>query len=669
IRPALRRADDRTVLDQRVQIAGRLGPASIGLAASCAGLASLWRIHTPEANTSPPDLQSVAVDNAGAAAERLIDRRGLEGAGQKDCEKGHNETFTSLQTFTRKTAQPNQGFVTLSDQPSLQPAAAEPESPWRSPVFRSIWIANLASNFGGLIQSVGAAWLMTSLGASSQLIALVQTATTLPIMLLSLWAGALADNHDRRKIMLIAQLFMLVVSAILALCAALNLLTPWLLLGFTFLIGCGTALKNPAWQASVGDMVARPSLPAAVAMNSMGFNIARSLGPALGGMIVAAAGAAAAFVINAVSYIGLIIALARWKSPPSSSSSLPPEPMAEAVGAGLRYVALSPSLKTVLIRAAAFGVGASAIPALMPLIARDQVGGGALVYGVLLGAFGLGAVAGAFSRNRLRARFSNEQLVRLAGLSMAFGAAGAAFSPWIAATLAALAVTGAGWVLALSTFNVTVQLASPRWVVARTLSIYQMAAFGGMAAGSALFGAVADGYGLRASLLAAAAAQGLSLALSLRLPLPNAEALNLAPLDRFKEPETVIGVEPRSGPIVVTLEYRIAEENVAEFLSVMRERRRIRRRDGAHGWRLMRDLGVENAWVERYHVATWLDYIRHNIRRTHADLANLDRLRQLQQADTPITVHRMIERPTDIARWRRDIDPREMESADPATAL
>ena len=537
-------------------------------------------------------------------------------------------------------------------------------SPWRSSIFRSIWIANLASNFGGLIQTVGAAWMMTALGASSQSIALVQTATTLPIVLLSLLAGALADNHDRRVIMLAAQVFMLVVSAALAICAALGVLTPWLLLGFTFLIGYGTSLKNPAWQASVGDMVSRPALPAAVAMNSMGFNIARSLGPAIGGVIVAAVGAAAAFAVNAVSYIGLIAVLARWKQP-LAPRLLPPERLGVAIEAGLRYVALSPNLRVVLIRAATFGIGASATPALMPLIARDLVGGGALIYGLLLGAFGLGAVGGAFSRNRLRSRLSNEQIVRAAGIALAVGAGVAAISTHAVFALPALALAGAGWVLALSTFNVSVQLASPRWVVARTLSIYQMAAFGGMAAGSALFGWLTDTHGVTISLLCAAGAQLAAVVLGFRLSLPDTETLDLDPLDRFREPETVVPIEPRSGPIVVTVEYRIPDDRIVAFLTAMSERRRIRRRDGAHGWRLLRDLGDGALWIERYHVATWLDYVRHNTRRTRADLANIELLHRLQDDNEPIRVHRMIERQTGTLPWARATDPREMAIDDP----
>lgn len=494
-------------------------------------------------------------------------------------------------------------------------------SPFAIPLFRSVWMASLFSNFGGLIQSVGASWMMIGLGASPQMIALVQASTTLPIMLLSLWAGAVADNLDRRRVMLAAQSFMLIVSAALAALTWAGLITPWSLLIFTFLIGCGTAINGPAWQASVGDMVPRPMLPDAVAFNSMGFNIARSAGPALGGAIVAVAGAAAAFLVNALSYIGLIAVLFRWK-PDLPPRRLPRERLGVAMAAGIRYVRLSPNIRVVLARAALFGFGASALPALMPLIARDLVGGGALTYGLLLGGFGAGAVLGAIGSRRLRTRLSTEALVRLATVMLAAGAGLIALDPGLVLTLLALVLGGAGWVSALSTFNVSVQMASPRWVVARALALYQMAAFGGMAGGSWAFGTIVEARGLPAALIAAAMVLLVSILAGLRYRVPAINQFDLDPRAGWQEPETAIPVEPRSGPIVVTIEHRIAAANVPEFLRVMSERRRIRRRDGAFAWTLLRDLGDPDLWVERYHVPTWIDYVRHNQRRTNADAAN-----------------------------------------------
>ena len=512
------------------------------------------------------------------------------------------------------------------------------------------------SNFGGLIQSVGASWMMTSLVGSPQMVALVQTSTTLPFMLLALLAGAVADNLDRRKVMLAAQGFMFCVSATLALFAWQGWLTPWLLLSFTFLIGCGTAMNGPAWQASVGDMVPRDQLPGAVALNSMGFNMARSVGPAIGGAIVATAGAASAFLVNAFSYFGLIFVLLRWQKP-VTPRLLPREGLLVAMGAGVRYVAMSPILRTVMLRGTVFGMTANAVPALMPLVARDLVHGGPMTYGLLLGAFGVGAVLGGLSTGRLRRRYSTEAMIRLASLGLATGTAATALSPYLALTIVALMLAGASWVVALSTFNVTVQLASPRWVVARALSIYQMTTFGGMALGAWVLGLVAEYQGVVAGLLVAAAFQACVMTIGFLLPLPQVEDLNLAPLTQWTEPTTAVPLELRSGPVVITIEYRIEPHNIVAFLTAMTERRRIRRRDGARGWTLLRDLQEAELWVERYHVATWLDYIRHNQRRTQADAENSAALHRLQKPGEQLRVHRMIERQTGSLPSGRRHDP------------
>lgn len=529
-------------------------------------------------------------------------------------------------------------------------------SPFSVPIFRGVWMASLISNFGAMIQSVGAAWMMTSLTRSPEMVALVQSSTVLPFVLLSLLSGAVADNLDRRKVMLVAQGFMLCVSAMLAFFAWENWLTPWLLLGFTFLIGCGTAMAGPAWQASVGDIVSREQLPAAVALNSMGFNTARTAGPAVGGAIVAAAGVAAAFVVNTLSYFGLIIVLLRWRRP-EAPRLLPREGLFIAMGAGLRYVAMSPNLRMVVTRGMAFGIAANAVSALMPLVARDLVGGGAMIYGLLLGAFGVGAVFGGLASGRLRSRLSTEHIIRLATLALAAGTAITAVSPYFVVTIAALMLSGASWVLALSTFNISVQLASPRWVVARALSVYQMAAFGGMAIGAWILGLVADHHGVVAGLLAGASILVVSLLLGFLLPLSQVDDLNLNPLRQWEEPELAVPIEPRSGPVVVTLEYRIEPQNIVAFLTAMTERRRIRRRDGARGWTLLRDLNEPDLWVERYHVATWHDYIRHNQRRTQADAQNSAELHGLQKDGVPLRVHRMIERQTGSLPSARRHDP------------
>jgi len=519
-------------------------------------------------------------------------------------------------------------------------------SPLAIPIFRSVWIASLFSNFGGLIQSVGASWTMTTLSQSPVLVALVQSTTTLPIMLLSLWSGAIADNLDRRLVMIVAQCFMLLVSITLALVASNGWLTPWLLLGFTFAIGCGTALNAPAWQASVGEMVPRAVLPNAVAYNSMGFNVARSVGPAIGGAIVATAGAAAAFLANALSYLGLIVVLLKWQ-PVRLENALPRESIGAAMGAGVRYVIMSPPLRAVMGRTALFGLGAAGVPALMPLVALHLISGGALGYGVLLGAFGIGAVMGALGSRRLRARMSSEMLVRLGALALAIGAILIGLSGSLILTGLALVVAGVGWLVTLSTFNVIVQLATPRWVVARALAIYQMMAFGGLAIGSWLVGWIAEGQGLQIALMTTAGVTLIAAATGFVRPLPDLESSNLDLLGHWREPLTALPVEARSGPVVVMIEYHIRADNEDAFLHAIAERRRIRLRDGANGWALQRDLADPTLWVERYHVPTWLDYVRHNQRRTHADAENSKTLNTLNGGDAPPTVRRFLERGPD----------------------
>jgi MFS family permease len=542
----------------------------------------------------------------------------------------------------------------MPDQPlPVRPGAF---APFESGVFRNVWFATLASNLGSLIQGVGAAWMMTQISKSDDLVALVQASTTLPIMLFSLVSGALADNFSRRTVMLIAQCFMLAVSLALALFAYGDLLTPWLLLAFTFLIGCGTALHNPSWQAAVGDMVPRAEVPAAVALNSMSFNLTRSVGPAIGGAIVAAAGAAAAFAANAVSYIALIIVLFRWKleTPPST---LPRETLGLAISAGLRYVAMSPNIEKVLLRGFVFGLTAISTLALLPLVARDIIVGGPLLYGVLLGAYGIGAIGGALIGARLRGVIANEWIARIGFVAFAASATVQALSTSAWLSCLGLVLGGASWVLTLSLFNITVQLSTPRWVVGRAMSLYQMATFGGMALGSWVWGLVAENYGPAEALLASAALMLVGAALGFLVRLPEHAGLNLDPLNRWREPNLALDLKPRSGPIVISIEYVIRENDLHDFLDAMTERRQIRRRNGARHWTLKRDLENPEIWIETYHTPTWHEYIRHNLRTTHSDAVVWDRLRQLHSGTEPPKVRRMIERPTDWAASQDQLKP------------
>jgi MFS family permease len=518
-------------------------------------------------------------------------------------------------------------------------------APFKNKTFRTIWIASLASNFGGLIQAVGAAWMMTSITSSQDMVALVQASTALPIMLFSLIAGALADNFNRRSLMLTAQAFMLVVSITLTVFAYLGLLTPWLLLMFTFLIGCGVALNNPSWQASVGDIVPREMLPQAVTLNSVGFNITRSVGPAIGGAIVAAAGAAAAFTINAASYVVLMYALLRWK-PERSDDTLPRETFLRSLSAGLGYVSMSPAILNVLCRGLLFGLSASVILALLPIVARDLVVGGPLTYGIMLGAFGLGAIGGAMANARLREVMTSEAIVRLSFTGFAASSAVIALSNNTALTALILLIPGACWVLTLSLFNTTVQLSAPRWVVGRALSFYQTATFGGIAVGSWIWGLAAESFGVSVALSLASLAMLAGAAAGLRSPLPQFTDVDLSPLNRFNEPMLRLDLQPRSGPIVSQIDYEIAEADIPEFLMLMSRRRRVRIRDGARQWALMRDLEHPEIWTESYHTATWADYVRHNRRRLQIDAEIWDAIRTLHKGTEGPRVHRMIERQT-----------------------
>lgn len=520
-----------------------------------------------------------------------------------------------------------------------------PLAPLAHPNFRLIWTATLASNLGSLVQGVGASWQMAELTASEGMVALVQASTTLPIMVLAVAAGAVADNFDRRRVMLAAQCFMAVVSALLALAAWAGALGPWRLLAFTFLLGLGAALHLPSWQASMRDLVPRQDLPAAVTLNSVSFNLMRSVGPAMGGLIVASAGSAAAFALNAVSYLAVIYALARWR-PPVEERTLPAERLGSAIWDGLRYVMLSPKLVLVMGRGFLFGFGAVAVMALLPLVTRDRMEGGATSFGLLLGLFGLGAICGAFASSEIRRMFRLETIVAGSFAAFALGTVILALAGSIPAALPGLLLCGAAWVLALSNFNVSTQLATPRWVVGRALAIYQTLAFGGMALGAWVWGQMAEAVSIPAALYSAAGFLALGGAIGFFLPMPALSDENLDPANRFNTPALRLDLKARSGPIMVMVDWDIPPDKTETFLALMAERRRFRRRDGARQWVLLRDLENPDIWVESYHVATWIEYLRHNHRRTATDATNFDRLMELHRGPGKPRVHRMIERGT-----------------------
>lgn len=523
--------------------------------------------------------------------------------------------------------------------------------PLRIRIFRRFWLSSMASNFGGLIQTVAAAWMMTALTGDAQMVALVQTCATLPMMLISLPAGALADIYERRNIMLVAQTGMLLVAAGLTILTALSMTTPIVLLGATFLIGGGTALNAPAWQASLQDQVPRAQVEAAASLNSVGFNVARSLGPAIGGLIVALAGVAAAFAVNAISYVGLIVTLLAWKKPPREPQ-LPPEGVPQAILAGIRFVALSPALVSVLVRAGSFGLCGSGIWALTAILARDALGGGPAVFGLLLGGFGIGAVIGAFVRAALP--IGRDRLVKTCCLIFGLAAIFLGLSTNLYLSIALMGAAGGAWVMALTGLSVSVQFIAPRWVVGRAMSLNQVSIFAGMALGSWFWGFVARTWDIRTALVASGCAMLSTLLLALFFPLTKEETPDLTParpgpIDHLHGP-----VGPNDGPIVVTVEYQVKPENFAAFVDAMDDLGRIRRRNGAQRWTLSQDVNDPTRWVERFHSLTWLDHLRRQTRHTRADQAVSDRVTSLR--DGPIVVHRMLER----RRWTVPIEPPEL---------
>jgi len=386
------------------------------------------------------------------------------------------------------------------------PAPLGPLDPFAVPYFGLVWSTSLLSNIGTLVQATAAAWLMTTLTSSTQLVALVQTAVTLPVVLFALPVGVMADMFDRRNLLLAALVFMLAASAALAACVLAGAITPTILLALVFLVGCGTALYAPAWQASIRDIVPTHQVPAAVGLNSLAFNFARTAGPALGGALVSALGAAAAFVANAVTYLFLIAAIYVWR--PIKHAQAPVRlDLAAALGDGIRYMAAAPTSRRMLIRVAAFGAASMAAPALAPLIVRDLLRADVGVYGFLLAAFGVGAMLGSFACVSLRQRWSTDFIVRAASLASGVGAIGMGLSDQLTWTLAAFALSGAAWAIALPSINVSLQLAAPTWLVGRVMGIYQMCLYGSGAFAGWVWGEAAAYLGLGAALVLSGVAQ------------------------------------------------------------------------------------------------------------------------------------------------------------------
>jgi MFS family permease len=469
----------------------------------------------------------------------------------------------------------------------------------------------------------------------------MQTATSLPVFLVGLPAGALADLVDRRKLLLATQGWMLLVAAVLGALTMLNQMNAWLLLTLTFLLGLGAALNAPAWQAVVPELVGRRMLATAVALNSAGFNLARAIGPAIGGLIVALSGPGAVFLLNAASFVGVLVVIYRWRRRPVESTG-PPERVLGAIEAGIRYARHSPSLRAVLIRAAVFVVPASAVWALLPVVANRDLGLGAEGYGILQGSMGAGAVLGALFMPRLRARVSTDLL--LVGATLLFALA--TLAPGLISNLLVLALLlllgGLGWMTTMSTLNISIQTASPNWVRARALGVYLLVFQGGMALGSLAWGTVADLWGNGAALAAAAVLIALSNAAALHWRLHRVQSLDLSPAANWEAPALVSDLDPEDGPVLVTIEYRILPERAGAFVNAMQRVGRMRRRTGAYQWGLFNDPADPTRFVETFHARTWAEHMRQHARATVTDQRIEDRALSFQEPGTPLVVSHLV---------------------------
>lgn len=530
-------------------------------------------------------------------------------------------------------------------------------APLRFPVYRRIWLASLLSNLGLLVQGVGAAWAMTELANSPEMVALVQTALMLPVMLVAIPAGAAADMYDRRRVMIAALMISLGGVSLLSAIALMGLISPALLLIFTFVIGSGMALFGPAWQASVSEQVPVEAMPSAVALNSISFNIARSFGPAIGGAIVAAFGAVAAFLTNVLLYLPLLTVLLSWRrvhEPPR----LPPEQLGRAIISGTRYILHSPPIRVALIRTFLTGIAGASVSALMPLVARDLVTGGAQTYGLMLGCFGVGAVTGALNIAASRRKLSNEQTISLSALTMGMAICTVALSRSIFVTGAALVVAGAAWMLIVTLYNIGIQLSIPRWVSGRALAGFQASIAGGIAIGSWIWGQATANWGVQMALLLSGVAMVALPLLGYWLPLREGITPADEALEERVEPEVNLKLTPRSGPIVIEIEYLVRLEDARPFYRLMQHLQLIRQRNGAYDWSLARDIASPELWTERYSCPTWLDYLRQRERATEAERRVEREAQAFQRPGRPLVVRRRLERPLGSVRWQEETPDR-----------
>ena len=516
-------------------------------------------------------------------------------------------------------------------------------SPLRHPLFRALWVAATVSNVGTWMQNVGGVWLMTTLTTSPLMVALMQTATSLPVFLVVLPAGALADIVDRRKMLLLTQGWMFAAAAGLSILTYREGISSWALLGFTFALGLGAAMNMPVWQVVVPNLVPRKELRAAVTLNGVSFNLARAVGPALGGAVVAYWGPAAVFLLNAVSFLGVIAVIFRWKGP-DARMGLPAEHVIGAIRAGTRYAVNSPHLRAVLLRCVLFMVCSSALWALMPVVARQELSMGSKGFGVLFGCIGMGALLGAAVMPRMGEALSIDKMVLVGSAvfcAATFALAGVRNHTVVYAVMVA---AGVGWTTVMASLTVSAQIAAPAWVRARAMAFYTLAFQGGLAISSAFWGAVSTRTSSSTALVAAGIGLCAGLALAKRWPLRSDSKLDLKPSHHWPEPHALVEPQPEAGPILVTIEYRIEESKSADFVRAMHACGRIRKRDGATRWRVFRDLSDPGRYLELFLVDSWAEHLRQHSRMTVADRAIEDRVRSFHIGDgSPVVSHLIYE--------------------------
>jgi MFS family permease len=500
--------------------------------------------------------------------------------------------------------------------------SASAESRWGvfgNLAFTVILTATSVSNIGTGMFDASMGWLMTSLNSDPMMVSAVQVATTLPLCLLTLPAGALADIVDARRLLIGAQAFVVLVAITFATIVTLRLATPQILLATTFALGAGGALAAPAWLVITPMLVSKEELDSAIAINNTSFNVSRAIGPALGGLTIAALSIDVPFWCYCACNLALLAAVVWWRAPRRIKETLPAERLTSALMSGLRYARHSRDIDATLIRAIAFFLFASAYWALLPLVARSQMHNGPAIYGILLGMIGLGSIVGSFALNWLKERLGPDRLAALGtlGTIAALAMFGTAREPLVA--MGASLLAGASWIIVMTTLFVSAQVALPDWVRGRGLAIFLTVYFAAMTLGSAIWGKVASMEGLSTALYLAAAGAFLGLIATSGRKLQAAAALDLSPAMHWRSPVFVQRVEDDQGPVLVTVEYRIDPENRAPFFAAMREVGLERKRDGAYAWSIFEDASVVGRVVETFLVQSMLELRHLRARVTQAD--------------------------------------------------